>query len=145
MTLRVDPKFISQDMTTDAELQLETDARELADNAFDLRIQATEAHVINTSNPHATTKEQIGLGNVDNVSAADLRVRATHTGNETQLTWNENASPAVPVQGLTTYSKSVHLKQTEMPLHLQFLEMLLLLVTAQQQQDLWPLRAFSLG
>ncbi len=107
MPLDIKPKFIDSEMTTDAELQAETDARELADNAFDLRIQATEAHVINTSNPHATTKAQIGLGNVDNVSAADLRVRATHTGNETQLTWNENASPAVPAQGLTTYSKSV--------------------------------------
>jgi hypothetical protein len=103
----LDKRFIDPEMTTDAELQVEADARELADNAFNLRIQATEAHVINTSNPHATTKAQVGLGNVDNVSAADLRVRATHTGNETQLTWNENASPAVPAQGLTTYSKSV--------------------------------------
>ena len=76
MPLDIKPKFIDSEMTTDAELQVETDARELADNAFDLRIQATEAHVINTSNPHATTKAQIGLGNVDNVSAADLRVRA---------------------------------------------------------------------
>lgn len=39
-------------------------------------------------------------------STAD-RIRSNHTGNETQLTWNENASPAVPAQGLTTYSKSV--------------------------------------
>jgi hypothetical protein len=41
-------------------------------------------------------------------SASTLdRDRANHTGNETQLTWNENASPAAPAQGLTTYSKSV--------------------------------------
>jgi hypothetical protein len=103
----LDKRFIDPEMTTDAELQLEADARDLADNAFDLRIQATEAHVINTSNPHATTKAQVGLGNVDNVSAADLRDRSTHTGNETALTWNETASPSVPAQGLTTYSKDI--------------------------------------
>ena len=107
MPIDIKSKFIDPEMATDAELQTETDNRELADNAFDLRIQATEAHVINTNNPHATTKDQVGLGNVDNVSAANLRTRSTHTGNETALTWNETASPSIPAQGLTTYSKDI--------------------------------------
>lgn len=107
MPLDIKPKFIDSEMTTDVELQAETDARELADNAIDLRVQTTESHVANTSNPHNTTKAQIGLGNVDNVSAADLRTRSTHTGNESQLTWNEAISPSIPTQGLTTYSRDV--------------------------------------
>lgn len=107
MPIDIKPKFIDSEMTTDVELQAETDARELADNAFDLRIQATESHVTNTNNPHNTTKVQIGLGNVDNVSSADLRTRSTHTGNESQLTWNEAISPSIPVAGVTTYSQDI--------------------------------------
>lgn len=38
------------------------------------------AHINNVSNPHGTTKSHVGLGDVDNVSAANLRDRATHTG-----------------------------------------------------------------
>lgn len=36
-------------------------------------------HLINTSNPHNVTKTQVGLSNVDNVSAVNLRDRSTHT------------------------------------------------------------------
>jgi hypothetical protein len=107
MPLDIKPKFIDSEMTTDVELQAEADAREIADNAIDLRVQTTESHVANTSNPHNTTKAQIGLGNVDNVSEADLRTRSTHTGNETTLTWNETTSPSIPAQGVTTYSKNI--------------------------------------
>ena len=107
MPIDIKSKFIDPEMATDAELQIETDNREIADSALDLRVQATEAHVINTDNPHATTKSQVGLGNVDNVSAADLRLRSTHTGNETVLSWNEGSTPSVPSTGLSTYSKSV--------------------------------------
>lgn len=103
----LDKRFIDPEMTTDAELQVETDNREIADTAFNIRIQATEAHVTNTSNPHATTKAQIGLGNVDNVSAADLRTRSTHTGNESQLTWNESIAPSIPATGVTTYAQDI--------------------------------------
>lgn len=107
MPIDIKPKFIDSEMTTDAELQAETDAREIADTAFDLRIQATEAHVTSTNNPHNTTKNQIGLGNVDDVSAANLRDRSTHTGNETQLNWSEGISPSTPATGLITYSRDV--------------------------------------
>lgn len=37
-------------------------------------------HSDRTDNPHGVTKQQIGLSAVDNVSAADLRNRQTHTG-----------------------------------------------------------------
>lgn len=44
------------------------------------------AHIDATDNPHGVTKAQVGLGDVDNVSAADLRDRATHTGTQTLST-----------------------------------------------------------
>lgn len=40
------------------------------------------SHTGNTANPHSVTKAQVGLGSVDNVSAASLRDRATHTGEQ---------------------------------------------------------------
>ncbi len=43
-------------------------------------------HLSNTSNPHSVTKAQVGLGNVDDVSAANLRDRSTHTGTQTSST-----------------------------------------------------------
>lgn len=43
---------------------------------------------------------------VANASTQD-RLRSNHTGNESQLTWDENISPSVPAQGLTTYSRDV--------------------------------------
>ena len=52
-------------------------------------------------------KAAVGLGSVDNVSAADLRVRSTHTGTESQLTWSEGATIATPTAGLTTYAKDL--------------------------------------
>ncbi len=56
------------------------------------------SHVDNSSNPHSVTKAQIGLDLVDNVSAIDLRDRATHTGVQTSVTisdFNEAAQDAV--------------------------------------------------
>lgn len=51
-------------------------------------------HIGDTSNPHQVDKTQVGLGNVDNVSAADLRDRATHTGTQagTTVTYNNALS-----------------------------------------------------
>lgn len=86
MALKINPKFISADMTTDAEF---------------------DAHATSTENPHSVTKEQIGLGSVDNVSSVDLRDRSTHIGEESTLTWSENSVPSIPVAGLTTYAKAV--------------------------------------
>ena len=69
--------------------------------------QYVDLHINSQDNPHNTTKDQIGLGSVDNVSAADLRNRSTHTGNETRLTWSEGATITTPVAGLTTYAKDI--------------------------------------
>ena len=44
------------------------------------------AHIDATDNPHGVTKAQVGLSDVDNVSAADLRDRSTHTGTQTLST-----------------------------------------------------------
>lgn len=41
-----------------------------------------QAHFDRTDNPHSVTKAQVGLSDVDNVSAADLRDRSTHTGTQ---------------------------------------------------------------
>jgi len=49
---------------------------------FDQIVDVTdyEAHLVNTSNPHSTTKAQVGLGNVDNTSDLDKPVStATQT------------------------------------------------------------------
>lgn len=41
---------------------------------------AVESHAMRDDNPHSVTKEQIGLGSVDDVPASELRDRSTHTG-----------------------------------------------------------------
>ena len=41
-----------------------------------------ETHIDDSTNPHQVTKAQVGLSEVDNVSAADLRDRSTHTGQQ---------------------------------------------------------------
>ena len=43
---------------------------------------ALSDHTGSTANPHSVTKAQVGLGSVDNVSAASLRDRTTHTGEQ---------------------------------------------------------------
>jgi hypothetical protein len=63
--------------TVAGNLSTETTARQAGDatNAADL-----VAHTSNTSNPHATTKDQVGLGNVDNTSDANKPISsATQT------------------------------------------------------------------
>jgi len=62
------------------------------------RKQDFDAHANSTSNPHSVTKEQVGLGSVDNIAAADLRDRSTHTGTQLSSTisdFNEAAQDAV--------------------------------------------------
>lgn len=43
---------------------------------------ALTGHTGDTANPHGVTKAQVGLGSVDDVAAASLRDRATHTGTQ---------------------------------------------------------------
>ena len=55
-------------------------------------INTIEAHRTNTENPHSVTKEQVGLGNVDNtsdqdkpVSIATLEILSSHSLNSTHI------------------------------------------------------------
>lgn len=60
--------------------------------------QDFDAHASSVENPHSVTKAQVGLGNVDDVSAASLRDRSTHTGTQLSSTisdFNEAAQDAV--------------------------------------------------
>lgn len=76
------------------------------DDRAELRMTAAtptayEAHVNSTSNPHATTKAQVGLGNVDNTSDANKPVstaQATALGLKADLA---GAAFTGPVTGIT--------------------------------------------
>lgn len=54
-----------------------------------------DSHTNNLSNPHQVSKEQIGLGDVDNVSASSLRDRSTHTGTQLASTISDLTASAV--------------------------------------------------
>lgn len=57
-----------------------------SDATFEPKNADIQSHISSTANPHSVTKGQVGLGNVDNVSAAELRSRATHTGTQLSST-----------------------------------------------------------
>ena len=108
--------YVVEVLDADIELEAIRQSQELATKQFtnevDSRVVTLESigpyeHSVNLSNPHSTTKAQVGLGNVDDVSATDLRTRSTHIGNESVLTWSESNTPTTPAQGLSTYSKAV--------------------------------------
>jgi hypothetical protein len=44
------------------------------------------SHNSDTNNPHSVTKSQVGLSDVDNISASNLRDRSTHTGEQASST-----------------------------------------------------------
>jgi hypothetical protein len=50
------------------------------------------AHLADLANPHAVTKAQVGLSNVDNVSSATLYNRANHTGTQLVATISDFAT-----------------------------------------------------
>jgi hypothetical protein len=64
----------AHDQNTDTALDL--------GNANEVTAADARAHIDATDNPHNVTATQVGLGDVDNVSAADLRDRTTHTGEQ---------------------------------------------------------------
>lgn len=80
---------------TDADLTTETTARLAGDatNATDISNvnNSLTSHVNNTSNPHNTTKAQVGLGNVDNTSDANKPIS---TATQTALDAKENTITA---------------------------------------------------
>ena len=75
------------------------------------------AHIDATDNPHGVTKAQVGLSDVDNVSAADLRDRSTHTGTQaaTTVTYDNTASGlvATDVKGAVDELQSAKVAQTD--------------------------------
>lgn len=71
------------------------------------RKTALDNHVADTDNPHATTKAQVGLGAVDNVSASALRDRSTHTGTQSLDTVTETASKKILTSAERTKLASV--------------------------------------
>ncbi len=75
------------------------------------------AHIDSTANPHGVTKSQVGLGDVDNVSAADLRDRSTHTGTQaaTTVTYDNTASGlvATDVKGAVDELQGAKVAQTD--------------------------------
>lgn len=58
-----------------------------------------DAHEADTANPHAVTKAQVGLGNVDNLAPADMPVS---TATQTALNAKANASDTVNLTGNQT-------------------------------------------
>lgn len=93
MTNKIDQRFIDSEMTNDAELaSVESSLQTSINN-----------HVNNLNNPHSVTKSQVGLSDVDNVSAADLRDRATHTGTQLASTISDFTT-AVQTIAITRYS-----------------------------------------
>ena len=66
-----------------------------SDNYYEPKDSAIQTHITSTTNPHATTKEQVGLGNCNNTS--DLN-KPISTATQTALDLKANQS--------TTYSKT---------------------------------------
>jgi hypothetical protein len=80
-------------------------------------------HADRTDNPHSVTKAQVGLGSVDNVAAADLRDRSTHTGTQTVSTisdFNTAADARITLQkgdalGLATLDAGGKVPSSQLP------------------------------
>ena len=80
-------------------------------------------HADRTDNPHSVTKAQVGLGSVDNIAAADLRDRSTHTGTQTVSTisdFNTAADARITLQkgdalGLATLDAGGKVPSSQLP------------------------------
>lgn len=97
---------------------------------MDLRIRVAsqlelDTHEANTSNPHSVTKDQVGLGNVDNTSdadkpvsdatqdALDLKYDASNPANYVDAA---GAASAAPVQSVNTRTGVIVLSKTDVGL-----------------------------
>lgn len=56
-------------------------------------------------------KTAVGLSNVDDISAANLRDRTTHTGSESTLSWSEVAEPSAPASGVIAHANGSYGRQ----------------------------------
>lgn len=57
-------------------VRIEADAEEIDEVINTLKNCDVPGHIADTNNPHQVTKEQVGLGNVDNTSDADKPISA---------------------------------------------------------------------
>lgn len=57
--------------------------------------QDLDLHTTDLNNPHQVTKDQVGLSDVDNVSASSLRDRSTHTGTQLASTISDLSASTV--------------------------------------------------
>jgi hypothetical protein len=62
---------------------------------------------LTTGNPHNVTKADVGLGSVDNVSAASLRDRSTHTGTQPASTISDFATAVAATAAVTANTAKV--------------------------------------
>lgn len=95
------------------------------DGFIDDVIADLQSHVSNTSNPHAVTKSQVGLGNVDNTSDANKPI-STATQNALDLKYDASnpsgyvntvqASAAAPVQTVAGKTGTVTLVKADVGL-----------------------------
>lgn len=85
-----DSKFVNEQFVNDA-VKKETDRAVEAENGID---SSLNAHITNTNNPHQVTKEQVGLGNVDNISDKNKPVSdATQTALDGKLNKSTTVTP----------------------------------------------------
>ena len=85
-----DSKFVNEQFVNDA-VKKETDRAVEAENGIS---SSLNAHVTNTNNPHQVTKEQVGLGNVDNTSDKNKPISdATQTALDGKLNKSTTVTP----------------------------------------------------
>ena len=61
-------------------VRIEADAEEIDQVINTLKNCDIPGHIADTNNPHQTTKEQVGLGNVDNVATKDVLAELVDSG-----------------------------------------------------------------
>lgn len=97
------------DMATQAELDGETSARAAADSGLQSDI---DTHVADTSNPHAVTKTQVGLGNADNTSDA---AKPVSTATQTALDAKLDNSQKGAANGLAELDETGRVPSAQLP------------------------------
>lgn len=76
-------------------------SKKLDNDDFELFQTAVDNHINNKSNPHEVTKEQVGLGNVDNTSDLDKPIS---TVTQTALDKKANQATTIAGYGITDAS-----------------------------------------
>lgn len=85
-----DSKFVNEQFVNDA-VKKETDRAVEAENGIS---DSLNAHITDTNNPHQVTKEQVGLGNVDNTSDKNKPISdATQSALDAKLNKSTTVTP----------------------------------------------------